>query len=161
MPGLLPASRLSYLRRVKLEEAVAHVAKLVSGRDKTVAQVRVALERKQCPDELIEAAIARAQALGYLDDARVAVRMASDALSEGWVGEALVAKLEVKGFDPKVLGAAIAEARRALDFDDATAARRLLQKKRVDGPRAARFLVSRGFSHELVERLVGTLGADG
>lgn len=146
---------------VNPDEALAHVAKLVAGRDKTVAQVRQALERKGCAGELIEATVQRARALGYLDDARVAVRFASAALSDGWVGEALVAKLEAKGFETRVLDAAIAEARRALSFDDTASARRLLAKKKGDGVKAARFLASRGYSHELIERLVGTLGADG
>jgi SOS response regulatory protein OraA/RecX len=60
-----------------------------------------------------------------------------------------------------VLEGAIDQARRALNFDDVAAARQLLAKKRVDGVKAARFLASRGYSHELIERLVGTLGADG
>lgn len=146
---------------VNSDEALAHVAKLVAGRDKTVVQVQQALERKGCTPDLIDATVQRARTLGYLDDARVAVRFASDALSDGWVGEALFAKLEAKGLEPKVLEGAIDQARHALNFDDVAAARQLLAKKRVDGVKAARFLASRGYSHELIERLVGTLGADG
>ena len=62
------------------DEALAHVAKLVAGRDKTVAQVQQALERKGCTPDLIDATVQRARTLGYLDDARVAVRFASASL---------------------------------------------------------------------------------
>jgi regulatory protein len=135
-------------------EAFTHATKLISGRDKTTAQVREALERKGFQRDELEAALERCRELGYLDDARVAKRLALDALDDGWVGDALVGKLTAKGLDEKVAHDAIALAREERGFSDRSAAMTLLQKRKLSGAKAARFLASRGFAEELVEQLV-------
>lgn len=142
-------------------QALALVAKLVAGRDKTRAQVEQALERKGCTPDVVRETIERARALGYLDDARVAARLAGAALEDGWVGEALEARLLTKGLDEAAVTAGIARAREELAFDDEAAARRLIGARRLTGAKAARLLASHGFDEDLVARLVGTEGADG
>ncbi len=132
------------------------VTKLLSGRDKTRAQLHAALERKGFTPEEITAALERAKSLGYLDDARVAKRRALAELSAGWAGEALRARLEATGVEPHTAQAAIDEAIAELGWRDLEAARRLLAVKKATGAKAARFLSSRGFSDDVVERLVGS-----
>lgn len=135
-------------------DALAHATKLISGRDKTAEQVRGALERKGFARDVIEGALARCRELGYLDDARVAKRLALDALFDGWVGEALLFKLTAKGLDERVAREAIEAAREERGVSDRSAAMTLLQQRKLTGPKAARFLASRGFAEELVEELV-------
>ncbi len=132
------------------------VTKLLSGRDKTRAQLHAALERKGFGPEEIDAALERARSLGYLDDARVAKRRALAELTAGWAGEALRARLEAVGVEGHTAQAAIDEAIAELGWRDLEAARRLLAVKKATGAKAARFLSSRGFSDDVVERLVGS-----
>lgn len=110
-------------------DAFALATKLISGRDKTTAQVREALERK-----------------GF----------ARDGLEEGWVGDALLGKLTARGLDERTATEAISAAREELGFVDRSAAMALLRKRKLEGAKAARFLASRGFSEELVEQLIGS-----
>lgn len=136
--------------------AFAHATKLISGRDKTAAQVREALERKGFSRDEIDAAIERCRELKYLDDARVAKRLALEALNDGWVGDALLGKLSSKGLDERTAHDAIMLAREELGFVDRSVAMGLLTKRKLEGAKAARFLASRGFPEELVEQLVGS-----
>ncbi|MFT3709244.1 MAG: regulatory protein RecX [Archangium sp.] len=135
-------------------EALNHATKLLSGRDKTTAQVRDALERKGFPRADIDAAIARCVELKYLDDARIAKRLALDGLDDGWVGDALLGRLTAKGLEDRVAHDAIALAREERGYSDRSAAVTLLTQRKLSGPKAARFLASRGFAEELVEQLV-------
>jgi regulatory protein len=137
-------------------DALSVVTKLLSGRDKTRAQLHAALERKGFGPEEIDAALERARSLGYLDDARVAKRRALAELTAGWAGEALRARLEAVGVEGHTAQAAIDEAIAELGWRDLEAARRLLAVKKATGAKAARFLSSRGFSDDVVERLVGS-----
>lgn len=137
-------------------DALSLATKLISGRDKTTAQVREALERKGFAREEIDSAIQRCRELKYLDDARVAKRVAIEALEDGWVGEALLGKLSAKGLDERTARDAIDLAREELGFVDRSAAMDLLKKRKLEGAKAARFLASRGFSEDLVEQLVGS-----
>lgn len=137
-------------------DAFALATKLISGRDKTTAQVREALERKGFAREDIDSALQRCRDLKYLDDARVAKQRARDGLEEGWVGDALLGKLTARGLDERTATEAISAAREELGFVDRSAAMALLRKRKLEGAKAARFLASRGFSEELVEQLIGS-----
>ncbi len=133
-------------------DALAQLLKLLGGRDKTRAQAAEALRRRGHPDEAVEAALDRAGALGYLDDQRVARRLALDALRDGWTGEALVAKLGGRGVDEALARRALDEAVEALSWSEPEAAREVVARRRLTGARAARFLLSRGFSEDVSAR---------
>lgn len=137
--------------------AFDHAAKLLAGRDKTRAQLAQALERKGFDAGAIADALARAGALGWLDDARVARRRAADGLRDGWAGEALLAKLVASGLEDRIAAQAIAAAIDELGWVALDAARALLGKRRLEGAKAARFLASRGFGEDVVERLVPSM----
>jgi regulatory protein len=135
-------------------EAFTHATRLLSGREKTAAQLRAALERKGFAAAEIAAALERCRELGYLDDARVAKRLALDGLDDGWVGEALLARLSAKGLDDRTARSAIDAAREEQGVTERSRAVALLTRRGLSGPKAARFLASRGFTEELVEELV-------
>ena len=130
--------------------------KLLAGRDKTSAQLAAALQRKGHDSATITQTIERAKALKYLDDARVAARLALDELRGGWAGEALHARLTSKGLDDALVSEACASAITELGWVELDAARSLMTKRKLEGAKAARFLGGRGFSADVVERLVGS-----
>lgn len=136
--------------------AFAHAVKLLSGRDKTRAQLRQALSGKGFSEEEIDEALRRVVELGYLDEAGLARRRAAAGLSDGWAGEALRAKLIAGGLEERTAADAIALAVAESGWRELDAARALLAKRRVEGPKALRLLASRGFSEDVVERLVGS-----
>lgn len=135
-------------------DALTQATKLLAGRDKSRAQLRAALLQRGYDDEETDAALQRAAELGYLDDARVAERKAREALDDGWAGEVLVAKLVAGGLDESVAQRAVDEAIAATGWDALKAARKLAEKRRLEGEKAARFLASRGFEEDVISRLV-------
>lgn len=135
-------------------DALTQATRLLAGRDKTRAQLHAALLQRGYPEEEATAAVERAQALGYLDDRRVASRRAREALEEGWAGDALLGKLVATGLDEAVARAALEEAIAAAAWEPLAAARALLGRRKLTGPKAARFLAARGFEEDLIARLV-------
>lgn len=140
----------------EVPDALLVATKLLAGRDKTSAQLAAALERKGYDAPIIAQTIERAKALRYLDDARVATRLALDELRAGWAGEALHARLTNKGLDDALVSEACAAAIAELGWVELDVARSLITKRKLEGAKAARFLGSRGFSEDVVERLVGS-----
>jgi regulatory protein len=135
-------------------DALTQATKLLAGRDKTRAQLLAALLQRGYPEDEARAALERAQALGYLDDRRVADRRAREGLDDGWAGEALVARLVASGLEESQAQAAVREAIAASGWSAPEAARALVAKRKLDGAKAARDLASRGFDEDLIERLV-------
>ncbi|HEY1088550.1 MAG TPA: regulatory protein RecX [Archangium sp.] len=135
-------------------DALTQATKLLAGRDKSRAQLRAALLQRGYDDEETDAALQRAAELGYLDDARVAERKAREALDDGWAGEVLVAKLVAGGLEESVAQRAVDEVIAATGWDALKAARKLAEKRRLEGEKAARFLASRGFEEDVISRLV-------
>lgn len=133
-------------------DALTQLTKLLAGREKTRAQARADLEKRDFSAPDIDAAIARATELGYLDDARVAKRLAVAALRDGWAGEVLHARLTSKGIDEATASRATQDAIDELAWREAAAAEVLVKKRHLDGVKAARFLASRGFSEDLCNR---------
>lgn len=120
--------------------------KLLGGREKSRAQLEAALVARGHTAPQIAAALARCAELGYLDDDRAARELATRLFAEGRSQVDVERRLEAKGFDPAVA--------RGLEHDELGAARRLLKSKRLSGVKAARLLLSRGFTEELVATLV-------
>lgn len=135
-------------------DAFTQATRLLASRDKTRAQVVQGLERRGYTPEEVRAAVERAQALGYLDDRRVAQRKARAELVGGWAGDALLGRLTQAGLPESLSREAIAEAAQELGWSPLDAARGLLTARHLTGARAARFLASRGFDEDVVERLV-------
>lgn len=133
-------------------EALEQIVKLLAGREKTRAQLHADLSRREFTDAEIESALTRAEELGYLDDGRAARRLAVAALRDGWVGEVLLARLTSKGVSERVAADAVAHAVDELGWKEVEAAQALLSKRRLIGVKAARFLASRGFSEDVVNR---------
>lgn len=133
-------------------DALTQVTKLLAGREKTRAQLHAELVRRGFDARDIEQALTRAQELGYVDDARVARRTAVAALRDGWAGEALIARLTSKGLDERTAADALAHAIEELAWNEQAAADALVRKRNLAGVKAARFLASRGFSEDLVNR---------
>jgi len=129
--------------------------RLLASRDRTTAELDQALERRGHGLQERQAALEAMRHLGYLDERRAGALLARRWLQEGRSLAAVVARLGQKGL-PGPLATEVAEAEaRASGHSDQAAARRLLEARRVSGPRAARLLASRGFPEELIARLLG------
>jgi SOS response regulatory protein OraA/RecX len=129
--------------------------RLLKGRSKSRARLEQALLQRGHPKAEVEQALARLVELKYLSDERHSEAKARSALASGRSLADVQRRLEAEGVEPAIAAQA---ARRAADeagYDEVAAAKRLLGKRRLTGAKAARFLASRGFSEELIERLVG------
>ncbi len=133
-------------------DALTQLTKLLAGREKTKAQARADLEKREFSVSEIDAAITRASELGYLDDTRVAKRLAVASMRDGWAGDVLHARLTSKGIDEATAAQAITDAVVELEWNENVAADTLVKKRHLDGVKAARFLASRGFSEDLCNR---------
>lgn len=133
-------------------DALTQVTKLLAGREKTRAQLHDDLVRRGFDDKDIETALERAKELGYLDDSRTARRNAVASLRDGWAGDALIARLQAKGIDENTAREAVEHAITELSWREADAANALMKKRNLSGAKAARFLASRGFSEDVVNR---------
>jgi SOS response regulatory protein OraA/RecX len=131
---------------------------LLAATDKTRAQLAEALLRRGYETAEVEDALQRAEVLGYLDDRRVARRKAQAELRVGWAGEALVGRLTRAGVEEAVAKIAVQEAITEAGWQALPVARDLVSRRKLSGAKAARFLASRGFEEDVVERVVGLPG---
>lgn len=138
--------------------------RLLAARARSRHQLLAALERKGFSAPVREAALARLAGWGYLNDARFAREKAEVLLRGGKYGPGAVQqRLEAQGLSPEAASAAVASASGAVDFDAEAAARQVLEKRGLLGreleprekARAARLLVSRGFSEDVIQRVLG------
>jgi len=152
--------------REETEPALRDALRLLSMRARTRRELQQALQRKGHPGAAVTAALERVQALGYLDDARYARARAESLLRDGKLGPQGVGQhLRARGIPDEVVRSALEGAERALDFDACATARALLERRGLLPPgrsltdrergKAARTLLSRGFSAAVVERLLG------
>jgi SOS response regulatory protein OraA/RecX len=139
-------------------DALTQLTRLLASTDKTRAQLLDALASRGYGQAEIDGAIERAQALGYLDDSRVAQRKARSALQAGWAGEALVARLLNVGLAEDAARSAIKDAIAEAGWNALDAARTLVVARKLAGAKGARFLASRGFEDDVVERVIGSGG---
>ena len=142
--------------------------KLLSLRDHATAELRRKLGAAGHEATEIAAALERLAALGYLDDARFARERARQLCASGRLGRAAIAaRLQQAGVAAELV-------RRALDEqlegrDELAAARALLARRfpalaapgdQKERARAARFLAGRGFSAEVIGRLLHLLDGE-
>jgi len=145
------------------EQALSHALKLLRHRDRSRHELALALSRKGFSDDVAQSTLSRLMQLGYLDDLRFARARAASLLSAGRLGEASVrARLLAHGLSDSEVDSALKDAMSEVGFDALAAGRALLLRRRWWGrtldareqARAARFLSSRGFSEDVVERLL-------
>ena len=141
-------------------DALTQATRLLASTDKTRAQLAAALIRRGYPEPEIEEALTRATALGYLDDSRVAQRKARAELQAGWAGEALLARLTLAGLEESTARVAMQDAIDEAGWSALPAARKLVAARKLEGAKAARFLASRGFEEDVVERVIGRGGSE-
>lgn len=137
-----------------MTSALEHAKKLLAARERTEAQLRAALGRKQYDADEIDRAIERLKSLRFLDDRRAAEAHARTALTAKQSRAAVTRKLTSIGVADADAEAAVDRVGLEVGHDDEAAARMLLTKRRLSGLKAARFLAGRGFSEELIAKLV-------
>ena len=123
-------------------------------RDRTVAEVRAHLAKKEVGEADIERAVEELRELGYLDDARYAQRFVEDRVNlDGWGSDRIERKLVELGVEREHISAAL----RGRDFGtELDAAVALLQRRWREPPatdrdreRALGFLVRKGYDLEI------------
>lgn len=138
--------------------------RLLAMRARSRHELLTALERKGFPEPVRQVALEKLQGWGYLDDERFARERAAVLLAGGKHGpQAVRQRLRSHGLSPEAAERAVASASSEVEFDPEAAARQVLERRglldRELGPRekarAARLLVSRGFSEEVIQRLLG------
>jgi regulatory protein len=144
---------------VWLEHALELCYRYLNHRERTVAEVRWHLERRDVPGETIEAAIATLDGLGYLGDKRFVRLFVSDKRElEGWGSERIRRGLVTRGIERELISRVL---------DDSTAedgaveteldrARAVLQRRfpipprdRRERERAFGVLLRKGYESEL------------
>jgi regulatory protein len=143
--------------------------KLLSMRARSRHELEQALTRKGFAEAVREQALARVQGWGYLDDARFAEARAASLLRKGRLGpRAVLQRLEAHGVGDAVAREAVTRASGEEGFDALAAARAVLEGRGLLGrplaakerARAARLLDSRGFSEDVIHRLLGEPSLD-
>jgi regulatory protein len=135
----------------------------VAQRERTVAELRTALERKRVEPDAIEAAVEELSASGFLDDARYAVRFAEDKRELAqWGSERIARELTRRGVAAELIEAALCDRSEQAELGTAL----ILLEQRFPTPpaddrerdRAWRLLVRRGYAPELAYEAVRVLG---
>ena len=148
--------------RESFEKAVELAYRSISRRDRTVAEVRGFLERKEVTPAAIDHALSELSDAGWLDDERFAQRFAEDKRSiERWGSERIERELRRRGVPADAIAAAAGE--QDPDGELAAAIDILAQKA---GPlegegerdRAWRLLVRKGYEPELAYEAVRQSG---
>ncbi|HXN42181.1 MAG TPA: regulatory protein RecX [Myxococcaceae bacterium] len=142
--------------------------RLLAVRARSRHELQLALARKGFSAREQELAFAGLERFGYLDDARFARQRALTLLEKGGLGRrAVLERLRAHGLSEEQARQAVAESEAELKFDEAASARAVLRKRRIlnladarESARAARTLLSRGFSATVVSELVGELPLD-
>ena len=162
-----------------LQAALEACLRLLRARARSSQELALALERRGYSALTQGEALERLRGWGYLDDARFARERAASLLGPGRLGpRAVLERLAAHGVDDAAARAAVGAASEAVDFEPLAAARRVLQKRRLlpsspgspgspptalapkERARAARLLLGRGFSEEVVSALLGQAALD-
>jgi regulatory protein len=131
----------------------------VARRERTVAELRTALERKRVEPDAIEAAVEELSAAGFLDDPRYAVRFAEDKRELAqWGSERIARELTRRGVAAELIEAALCDRSEEAELGTAL----ILLEQRFPAPladdrerdRAWRLLVRRGYAPELAYEAV-------
>jgi regulatory protein len=135
----------------------------VARRERTVAELRTALERRRVEPDAIDAAVEELSASGFLDDARYAVRFAEDKRELAqWGSERIARELTRRGVAAELIDAALCDRTEQAELGTAL----ILLEQRFPAPpaddrerdRAWRLLVRRGYAPEVAYEAVRALG---
>ena len=138
--------------------------RLLAVRARSRQELLTALGRKGFSEPVCEQALEKLRGWGYLDDERFAQERATVLLQRGKYGpESVRQRLEAHGLSPEAATRAVASASGAVEFDPEAAARQVLEGRGWLGrklepkerARAGRLLVSRGFSEDVIQRVLG------
>lgn len=155
--GVMPVAETPAERALDPELRLQHALDLAFGllgrRDRTVLEVRRALEAKRVEPAAIERALAELAEQGYLDDARFAQRFAEDRrLLDGWGADRIERRLAALGVPGELAREAVArDAASELDAAVALLRRRFpaLGDEPREQQRALGVLVRKGYDAEL------------
>jgi regulatory protein len=134
----------------------------VARRERTVAELRTALERRRVEPDAIESAVEELSAAGLLDDARYAARFAEDKRElAGWGSERIARELGRRGVAAELIDAALCDRTEQAELGSALT----LLEQRFPAPpaddrerdRAWRLLVRRGYAPEVAYEAVRVL----
>lgn len=139
---------------IGLERALAIAHRSLASRDRTVREVRAALERKGVSEVVIEETLDELARAGLVDDARFARRFAEDKRElERWGAARIERELERRGVPGEHVSAVLAD--RGVQ-DELHSALLLLEQRHPGAPaddrtrdRAWRLLVRRGYDPAL------------
>src|SRR3954471_16050357 len=93
----------------RLQAALEVAYRQLGRRDRTAAELRWYLRRRELDEAAIDAAIAVLIEQGYLDDARYALRFAEDRRTlDGWGSERIARRLAEAGVPPELGDAMLA-----------------------------------------------------
>lgn len=138
----------------RLQAALDRAYRFLGHRDRTVAEVRTNLLKKEVEEDVVEAAIATLLEQDYLDDARFARRFVEDRVTlDGWGSERIERRLRELGVPGEHVSAALRSRDPGTELDAAIA---LLQRRWREPPADARerdkalgFLVRKGYDLDL------------
>jgi regulatory protein len=149
-------------RRSESERAIDLAYKALARRERTVAELRTALERRRVEPAAIEAAVEELSAAGFLDDARYALRFTEDKRELAqWGAERIARELTRRGVAGDLIDAALCDRTQQAELDTAL----MLLEQRFPAPpaddrerdRAWRLLVRRGYGPEVAYEAVRAL----
>lgn len=148
----------------EVKRATDACLRLLAVRARSRHELLTALERKGFSEPVRTVALEQVTGWGYLDDERFARDRAAALLQKGKHGpQAVEQRLQAHGLSREVASEAVAQARDAMEFDAETAARQVLEQRGLSGrklepkehARAGRLLFSRGFSEDVIQRVLG------
>jgi regulatory protein len=148
----------------EVERATNVCLRLLAVRARSRHELLTALERKGFSEPVRTAALEKVQGFGYLDDERFARERAAVLLQRGRYGPGAVQqRLQAHGLSREAASAAVSSASGTVEFDAEAAARQVLERRGLLGrklepkehARAGRLLASRGFSEDVIQRVLG------
>lgn len=150
-------------RASEAERAVQLAYRALSARDRTIAEMRAWLERKQVPPEAIEHAVDQLAEARYLDDRRFAERFAEDKRGiEQWGTERIQRDLLRRGVPSQLVEEVVSERDREQELRAAIG----LLGERMAPPvddrerdKAWRLLIRKGYEPDLAYEAVRAHGA--
>jgi regulatory protein len=138
--------------------------RLLAVRARSRHELLTALKRKGFSEPVRQAALEKVRGWGYLDDERFARERAAVLLRKGRYGpRAVLQRLQAHGLSRETANEAVVSASGAVEFDAEAAARQVLERRGLLGrklepkekARAGRLLFSRGFSSDVIQRVLG------
>jgi regulatory protein len=143
----------------RLQRALGFALSFLNRRERTVAELRLHLDKKGVAAESAQACVRILTEAGYLDDERFALLFVHDKRElEGWGSERIERGLATRGVDRELIASALArdEAERAAGETELDRALALLRRRFPSPPRERRerdralgVLIRKGFESEL------------